>query len=346
MTKLDFHKQSLRLTASVQAHSAWLRGVAAASALVALGACGTTSGGGGGVVYSGGVAGTQCDTALNGQGCLAETAGFSVMQCTGGLWTKVATCAATQYCLEEGSAAQRTASCKSTAAGGDATATGDASPSDATTSGGDGSVIDVSVIDPADTAAGTDAKAGIDSQTGGDVALGMCGNLMCESGEDAEQCPLDCSETNLCVWDACPNETAACQANPGCIGGVQCVSQCQDEACYNDCLSQFPNFEADIADFDACAADSGCDGGSTTGDQSCADSCTDGENGGCYCDTECTAAGDCCSDYTQYCGGGGSTDMSCADSCTDGDNGGCYCDESCTEYGDCCSDFAQYCAAP
>jgi len=93
-----------------------------------------------------------------------------------------------------------------------------------------------------------------------------------------------------------------------------------------------------------------------------------GEDGSCFCDTECVEFGDCCPDYEEFCpvpspapspsptlsptlistlppsNGPGTCEGFCGGPGSDGES--CFCDNDCVGLGDCCPDYENFCLVP
>ncbi len=72
-------------------------------------------------------------------------------------------------------------------------------------------------------------QANCGGQTGGGGGTtATCGNGACDQGETMLTCPKDCTkpqtQTEACYHKACPNEYAACSADPKCVAAVDCFN--------------------------------------------------------------------------------------------------------------------------
>jgi hypothetical protein len=118
--------------------------------------------------------------------------------------------------------------------------------------------------------------------SGGTNASGSGGSSTAGSGGSSSgQTCQECQQTE------CNAELSKCSQNQACVAAIQCVNQCQDQACFQKCLQDNPNGAADLQ------ALAGCVQGK------CADPC--GGGGGDTCvecqQTECSSEiNDCTSD--------------------------------------------------
>ncbi|MDP6945470.1 MAG: hypothetical protein QF464_15080, partial [Myxococcota bacterium] len=136
---------------------------------------------------------------------------------------------------------------------------------------------------------------------GGDPEL--CGNGICDEGEDRETCPEDCKDGGggggddhpviACLDEACPAELAECEADEGCLDVLACIESCA--AGDTDCLfacSQSGGFSMAAINLGVCGQGAGCfeiapdepecgDGVCDDGESadSCPDDCDDGGGG-------------------------------------------------------------------
>ncbi len=159
-------------------------------------------------------------------------------------------------------------------------------------SGGDGShVVDADGATSADgtPSDGVPDEGAIDGSSNADAAIDgqdgaatTCGNGKCEAGE---QCPVDCKaacgdlvcggdETyatcavdcgtlfkafQSCGLQSCYGAWTSCLADAGCVGFYNCVLNCKDEGCYENCVDATPDAASVLADtLDACMEDK-CD---------------------------------------------------------------------------------------
>lgn len=158
-----------------------------------------------------------------------------------------------------------------------------------------------------------DLSASVPSPTGGAV----CGNSICENGENATSCPGDCSSGPVCGNSICEQGETA----------TSCPSDCSSGPVCGDFYCDPPETSS------TCPTDCG------TVSDSCAGLC--GSSAAtCYCDSTCVDYGDCCPDYQQECGG--TTNDSCYGLCGSYADT-CYCDSLCVDNGDCCPDYAAAC---
>ncbi len=166
-----------------------------------------------------------------------------------------------------------------------------------------------------------------------------CGNLKCDTGETAANCPIDCGSENTCILTNCQQQANACTNSNSCRTGFQCEQACAagDAACINKCLAGKSNkTKNNLNNLNTCIANNNCiSGGGVTppAGNVCDNAC--GAQGGtvggkpCYCDTQCATYGDCCnaagtatgttcagSTCTQ-CNGGGTTPTTCGNGTCD-----------------------------
>jgi hypothetical protein len=94
----------------------------------------------------------------------------------------------------------------------------------------------------------------------------QCGNGICEDGEGPNSCPQDCgggtiviSATVECIIDEC-NVGAQCQGSETCLGAIECIAECSNEGCVDNCVDAMQGGGQNyIANQVApCALDSGC----------------------------------------------------------------------------------------
>lgn len=132
----------------------------------------------------------------------------------------------------------------------------------------------------------------------------VCGNGTCEAGESAASCAKDCGtvSTPVCGNGKCETgETAA--SCPGDCGAV--LTQCGNGVCETgETTASCPG---DCPSAGAKCGNGVCEAGETA--KSCPADCSVVTPTGNYCDTHCTV---------------------------DQQPSGCYCDDQCSNYGDCC----------
>lgn len=171
----------------------------------------------------------------------------------------------------------------------------------------------------------------------------VCGNTVCELGEDATSCPQDCATTSECGdgtcdqgedAETCPLDCSGaegscagyCGSNPP-DGSCYCDSGCAD---YGDCCSDFASVCNSCGD-GACLGSETC----TSCEQDCG-ACPVCGNGTCDDGEDCTSCeGDC----------GACAAQTCVGFCGGQSEAGCYCDDLCAENNDCCPDYATACPA-
>ena len=180
----------------------------------------------------------------------------------------------------------------------------------------------------------------------------VCGDGVCEDGENADWCPDDCEEEppppeeNLveCVLETCPTELMECLTDPVCAGAIECLVGCgQDQGCLTGCLTG-GGFSLTILAVANCAWQSGClDGGGGDGPVCGNQDCEEGENPQ-NCPEDCQGGGGGCGDGVceQF------EEWTCPEDC-DGGGGGCgdgvcegaeqfTCPEDCQDGGGGCGD--------
>lgn len=148
---------------------------------------------------------------------------------------------------------------------------------------------------------------------------------MCTDGgaefSGANAC-MDCQAVENAANGCCGNESAACGGNSECVALNNCVAQCTDQMCADNCGASHPNGIADFNAFVGCifgpdgmsgacgiacgggVPPMGCDDGGAefTGANACADcqgaetastGCCGAENAACNANAECGALVDC-----------------------------------------------------
>jgi hypothetical protein len=146
-----------------------------------------------------------------------------------------------------------------------ADAGGDAGTSaDAATAADTGTAPDAGTVEPADNDVATlppDALVTADAAVAADAgpvadaivtppdavvgapdsgpASGTCGNLTCEAGESASNCPSDCGAMNQCVLSHCQVQATACMNSSNCRQAFACLQACAvaDATCQQQCLA-------------------------------------------------------------------------------------------------------------
>jgi hypothetical protein len=94
------------------------------------------------------------------------------------------------------------------------------------------------------------------------ISVVSTGSSMCDSG--------DCSSCQECSFNGpCSLEAQACSNNPECIDFINCISECFDQACYDECSMQYAGGMDDYYNLAICVI---CD--------ACYFSC-DGQSSGC-----------------------------------------------------------------
>ncbi len=138
---------------------------------------------------------------------------------------------------------------------------------------------------------------------GGTTTPATCGNLQCDAGETAANCPSDCGAENTCILSNCQQQANSCINSTSCHGAFACQQACAagDTACLQACLAGKSNkTKNNLNNLNTCIANAKCTsgGGGTTTGNVCDAAC--GAQGGtvggkaCYCDAACAQYGDCC----------------------------------------------------
>ncbi len=302
-------------------------GRAAACVCIALlSGCGTSAGGGGGVLAVGGQPGSPCDSNVHNQGCN----GLMKVTCesTSNTWTAAGNCAGGEVCITKPDPADATnfkklSSCIALATGTDAGTTDAGLVTDATAQGdaqatGDGAGTGDSGPTSSD-AAMTDATTG-DAGTTTDTGSGPVGGPWL-----------------ACVTKNCAAQWGACSASAACKTAGHCMDSCgDDKKCRQLCFDNTGEGAQDqlislimCADQTECVAgpagpkcgDGKCEAGEspitcaldckTTGPQCGNGKCEEGESSA-TCPADCKPA-------TPQCGDGkcetGETPQSCLADC-------------------------------
>ena len=65
-----------------------------------------------------------------------------------------------------------------------------------------------------------------------------CGNLACDAGETAANCPVDCGAVNDCLLSNCQQQATSCMNSSNCREAFACQHACapSDSACQQQCL--------------------------------------------------------------------------------------------------------------
>lgn|GEM_PF-3459920 len=147
----------------------------------------------------------------------------------------------------------------------------------------------------------------------------FCGNGKCEAPqESSKNCSKDCKppvqNPVQCASSKCKAQFGACVANPGCAKVVQCLSQCKDDKCYENCAKSAQNDAATMKVFGPladCAQKQGC--GTKAPQPVCGNgNCEQGEN-------QLNCGKDCKPPSNPVCGDGKchkpETDKTCAKDC-------------------------------
>jgi hypothetical protein len=163
------------------------------------------------------------------------------------------------------------------------------------------------------------------------TALLLCGLLLVTSPAVADET----FSQDACWDESCPDEVAACQANPVCKLIAQCIQNGSSVlSCYNDYSSQIA---ADLytaiqeCGWKSCATNEG----------SCQGVCSYFGSGVCNCDALCEKYGDCCLDFLDACWEEPApcevncAAKSCGDDGCGGSCGECAINESCDATGQC-----------
>lgn len=228
-----------------------------ASILVALASCTTGGvGGGGGLIATGGIAGTPC-AAAQAKGCLVQGSSASIMLCgTDGNWSLLASCTAGQYCSETYVGGIANPQCLGGNTGTDAGTGGD------TATGGDSSTTDASINDTSANDTIKPVEVCGDGKCGdGETDIGcptdcakkaVCGNFVCEVGESTSSCPGDCKSGcepmctgKQCGSNGCGGVCGNCGQGKACTDEGQCVTvgaicgnaKCEAGESYSTCPS-------------------------------------------------------------------------------------------------------------
>jgi len=92
-----------------------------------------------------------------------------------------------------------------------------------------------------------------------DVAVGViCGNSLCENGENDTNCPGDCKLV-LCALAKCTNLYLVCDASPACAAAVKCAVKCNgDYNCQVGCAGQAGAGQNQFLALAQCAQANGC----------------------------------------------------------------------------------------
>ncbi len=94
-----------------------------------------------------------------------------------------------------------------------------------------------------------------------------CGNLKCDTGENANNCPIDCGTFNTCVLSNCQNQANACVNSTSCRGTLECEQKCAtgDTACINACLAGKSNkTKTNLNNLETCIKNANCSAGPST----------------------------------------------------------------------------------
>jgi hypothetical protein len=339
-----------------------------ASILVALASCTTGGvGGGGGLVATGGIAGTPC-AAAQAKGCLVQGSSASIMVCgTDGKWSLLESCAAGQYCSETYVGGIANPQClggagADVAAGGDSSST---SGSDVSDSGASGSDTGASDTGPKDTGPG-DIGQGDNGQGDSAKPVEVCGDGNCAGGETDLGCPADCAKKAVCGNNLCEvgESTGSCPGDcksscePMCTG-----KQCGSNGCGGVCGSCGPGKactdEGLCVAVGAVCGNANCESGETSGScpadcglpsPVCGDGKCEGGETTANCKADCPASGPVCGDGKCEIPEDNSiceidcpaTGGSCVGKCGV-ESTGCMCDDQCAQYGDCCGDYQSAC---
>jgi len=103
---------------------------------------------------------------------------------------------------------------------------------------------------------------------------GSCGNQECEDGETPQNCPTDCEsdeppggETIACLQDKCGPSFFGCIEDEACVGIIECMQQCETDECEQGCFANVSQSSfGKFMDLVECGDAEGCFGGPGGGD--------------------------------------------------------------------------------
>ncbi len=142
-----------------------------------------------------------------------------------------------------------------------------------------------------------------------------CGNLQCNAGENAANCPIDCGAENTCILANCGQQANTCMNSTNCSAAFLCDQTCAvgDAACIAACVAGKSNkTKNNLNALNNCIAANQCASGGTTPSGNVCDAACGNQGGvvngkACYCDAQCGTYGDCCNATAtavgQTCGG-------------------------------------------
>ena len=192
---------------------------------------------------------------------------------------------------------------------------------------------------PAPDAAVTPPDAGTTTPDSGPAPT-ACGNLTCEAGETAGNCPVDCGALNQCVLNHCQVQATACMNSSNCRQAFACVEACATDAtCTQACLAgKSAKTTSALSALTTCSA-SNCTTTAPPGPVCGNGVCESGE-------TTANCAQDCPAP-TAFCGdgvcNGGETTANCAQDCP---APAAFCGDGVCNGGETNATCAQDCPAP
>ena len=195
-------------------------------------------------------------------------------------------------------------------AAGQNTCTPDQCPGAAPDAGSSPDVTDA-IVGPgpdavADTIGGSDAVGPGPDVIGPSPDAGpppaTCGNLKCDAGETAANCPSDCGAVNQCILANCQQQANSCMGSTNCHQAFACDQTCAvgDAACLQQCVAGKSNkTKTNLNNLNTCIANAKCSGGGITPTGNVCDAACGAQGGTvngkpCYCDNQCAQFGDCC----------------------------------------------------